>query len=159
MKTPSVQPRIELSENHRRSISVSLQLLDQALCEWDDWSQGRVQKGVIYRQQDTFSSEQKGELQRRIASTRRLISRLRDDLQLDAKIVPTSQSIVGQAAVLWEMLTGLNTQGLRGYGRVPEDLSHYLDPIGDKLAEEMNEIAKLFSQPTTTAPNDDVAPR
>jgi hypothetical protein len=156
MKTSSVQPRIKLSENHRRSISVSLQLLDQALCEWDDWSKGRVRKGVIYPQEDTFSSQEKNELQCRIANVRHLILRLRDDLQLDAKIVATSQSIVGQAAVLWEMLTGLNTQGLQGYGRVPEDLSRYLDPIGDKLAEEMNEVAKLFSQPTTGAADPDV---
>ncbi len=27
---------IELSENHRGSISITLQLVDQALCEWDD---------------------------------------------------------------------------------------------------------------------------
>ena len=32
---------IELSENHRRSISITLQLVDQALCEWDDWTNGR----------------------------------------------------------------------------------------------------------------------
>jgi hypothetical protein len=54
------------------------------------------------------------------------------------------------------MLTGLNTQGLQGYGRVPEDLSRYLDPIGDKLAEEMNEVAKLFSQPTMGGADPDV---
>jgi hypothetical protein len=92
MKTSSVQPRIKLSENHRRSISVSLQLLDQALCEWDDWSKGRVRKGVIYRQEDTFSSQEKNELQCRIANVRHLILRLCDDLQLDAKIVATSPS-------------------------------------------------------------------
>src|SRR5437870_1960045 len=34
---------IKVSENHRRSISITLQLIDQALCEWDDWTSGRLQ--------------------------------------------------------------------------------------------------------------------
>jgi hypothetical protein len=45
---------IELSENHRRSISITPQLVDQALCEWDDWSSGRVQSGITFRQLDTL---------------------------------------------------------------------------------------------------------
>jgi hypothetical protein len=73
---------------------------------------------------------------------------LRDDLQLEVKIVPTSQSIVGQSAVLWEMLAGLNGQGLQGYGTMSDELARYLDPMGDKLAADMNEISRLFSQPT-----------
>jgi hypothetical protein len=65
---------IELSENHRRSISITLQLVDQALCEWDDW-----------------------------------------------------------------------TSGLGGYGRVPEELGRYLDPLGEKLTEQMNAIIALLT--------------
>src|SRR5438876_728863 len=129
METRSRRPLIELSENHRRSVSITLQLLDKTLCEWDDWTRGRMQMGVMYRQRDTFSSEQKNELQRRIGKIRQLMSRLRDDLQLEAKTVAMSQSIVGQAAVLWEMLTSLSSQGLRGYGSVSEQLACYLDPI------------------------------
>ena len=49
--------------------------------------------------------------------------------------------VVGQATVLWEMLAELNSRFLEGYGRVPEELAHYLDPIGEKLAAEMNEIS------------------
>jgi hypothetical protein len=76
--------------------------------------------------------------------------RLRDDLQLPVNVVATSQLIVGQAAVLWEMLTDLNSVGLMGYGKVPEDLAPYLDPIGETLSDEMNAIARLFSQPSSS---------
>lgn len=111
----------------------------------------RMRSGVMYCQRDTFSPGQKNELRNRITATRQLIAQLRDDLHLEAKLMATSQSIVGQAAVLWEMLTGLNTQGLQGYGKVPKDLTHYLDPIGGQLAAEINEIAGLFSQPSAAA--------
>lgn len=152
MATLSSQPLFEVSENHRRSISITLQLLDQGLCEWDDWAKGRVRVGTTYRQSDTFSAKQKKIMQRKITNVRQLILRLRDDLKLEAKVVATSQSIVGPAAVLWEMLSDLNSQGLSGYGTVQEDLAHYLDPIGNKLAAEMNEISRLFSQPTYDMP-------
>jgi hypothetical protein len=57
---------IELSENHHRSISITLQLVDKALCEWDDWTKGKLRVGVMYRQSDTFSPEQKNELRNKI---------------------------------------------------------------------------------------------
>lgn len=148
MKT-STGPLIELSENHRRSVSITLQLVDKALCEWNDWANGHVQSSVMYSQRDTFSTAQKKELWNRIAKIRQLMVRLRDDLQLTVNVVATSQLMVGQAAVLWEMLTDLNSRGLKGYGKVPEDLAPYLDPIGETLCDEMNAIARLFSQPSS----------
>jgi hypothetical protein len=142
-------PLIELSENHRRSISISLQLLDQALCEWDDWAAGKVQHGIMYRQLDTMSAAQKRGLQSKISNVRQLMIRLRDDLNLEAKNIGTSRSIINQASLLWEMLTELNSRGLQGYGKVSQELGSYLDPIGERLATEMNEIARLFSKPVS----------
>jgi hypothetical protein len=142
---------IELSENHRRSISITLQLVDQALCEWDDWANGRVQSGIMYRQLDTLSPFQKHQLQKKITKVRQLVVRLRDDLGLEPKNIATSHSIIGQASLLWEMLTELSSRGLQGYGKVPDELGHYLDPIGEELAAEMNEIARLFSKPISGA--------
>ena len=96
---------LELSENHRPSISITLQLVDQGLCEWGDWSNGRVQSGIMYRQLDTLSPVQKNELQKKITKVRQLVVRLRDDLGLEPKNVATSHSIIGHASLLWEMLT------------------------------------------------------
>src|SRR5207253_3213530 len=71
---------IKVSENHRRSISTTLQLIDQALCEWDDWMSGRLQSSIMYREIDTLSAIQKQQLNNKIANIRQLIMRLRDDL-------------------------------------------------------------------------------
>ena len=136
---------MELSDNHRRSISIVLQLVDKALCEWDAWLDRPPQDGVMYQQQDTLSATEKKRLRRKSSMVRELILRLRNDLQLEPSRPASSQMIVGQATILWEMLAELNSRSLQGYGRVPEELAHYLDPIGEKLAEEMNEISFLFS--------------
>lgn len=142
---------MELSDNHRRSISIVLQLVDKALCEWDAWIDRPPQAGVMYQQQDTLSATQKKRLRQRSSIVRQAILRLRDDLQLEPSRPATSQMIVGQATILWEMLAELNSRSLEGYGRVPEELAHYLDPIGEKLAAEMNEISFLFSRPHAAA--------
>lgn len=148
-------PSIELSGNHRRSISITLQLVDKALCEWEDWASGHVRSGVMYCEKDTFSSTQKSEMRKRIAKIRQSLVRLRDDLQLLTNVVATTEPIIGQAAVLWEMLTELNGRGLQGYGKVAEDLAPYLDPIGETLCEEINAVARLFSQSSSDEPKRD----
>ena len=140
-------PPAELSENHRRSISIRSQLIDEALCDWDRWIDGKLKRGVIYREVDTLSENQKRELRKKIEETRQLIIRLRDDLHLQSKMVPTARSIIAHASLLWEMSTELNSRGLTAYGMVPEGLTHYLDPIGEKLAKQMNAITALLSEP------------
>jgi len=142
---------IELSDNHRRSISIVLQLVDKALCEWDAWIDRPPQAGVMYQQRDTLSQTQKKRLRQKSSMVRQLILRLRDDLQLEPSRPASSQMIVGQATVLWEMLAELNSRSLQGYGAVPEELARYLDPIGEKLATEMKEIPRLFSRPRAAA--------
>lgn len=138
---------IELGENHRRSIAITLQTVDRVLCEWEDWTEGKLRAGVMYRQCDTYSPKQKEELRIKISRMRDVMKKVRDDLGLAIRTVDTSRSMLGGCGILWEMLTELNGRGLQKSGSVPEGLSHYLDPIGEELAAEMNAIAKLFSRP------------
>lgn len=140
-----------LSENHKRSISVSLHLLDKGLCEWEQWTAGHIPAGLMYHQQDNISVEQKAELQRRTARAREIIRRVRDALSLEPARPGSAELIVGQATVLWEMLTELNSASLRGYGEVSPELTRYLDPIGAELTEEMNKISGLFSRPANAS--------
>ena len=118
MKKPTVAP-IKLSENHRRSISVTLQLVYKALCEWGDWTKGKLRAGVMYYQRDTFSPEQKNELRNKIDRIRQLMTQMRNDLQLKTGVIDTAHSMLGQAGVLWEMLAELNGRALQrgGYRR------------------------------------------
>jgi hypothetical protein len=135
-----------LDANHRRSISISLRLLDKALCEWERWADGEVCSGVLYQQKDTLSSGEKKQLRSEIANVRASIVQVRNDLDLESEILSTAQLIVAQANVLWEMLAELNSRSLVGYGNVAEDLANYIDPVGEKFAEAVNRISRLFSR-------------
>ncbi|HEX7531131.1 MAG TPA: hypothetical protein VF333_08300 [Pyrinomonadaceae bacterium] len=91
---------IELSVNHRRSISIVLHLVDKALCEWDGWIDRPPQAGVMYQQRDTLSAGQKKMLRQKSSAARELILRLRDDLQLEPSRPASSQMVIGQATIL-----------------------------------------------------------
>jgi hypothetical protein len=136
-----------VSENHQRSISTSLHLLDKQLCQWEQWIDSPPAPGVMYQQQDTLSANQKQELRRRIVRLRQEIQRARDDLKLEPSKPSTAGLMVGQANILWEMLAELNSSSLRGYGEVSAELAQYLDPLGETLTQQMYEITALFSQP------------
>ena len=102
----------------------------------------------MYQQVDTLSENQKGELQNKIKNIRQLLAQLRQELNLDPKVIQTGHSIASHSSLLWEMLTELNSRGLQAYGTVPPDLTRYLDPIGESLTEQMSAIGALLSQPT-----------
>ncbi len=142
------QLRLRLSDNHRRSISVSLHLLDKELCQWEQWLEGHLAPGPMYQQQNNLSGKEKTDLRDRITALREVMARLCADLGLAPNKPGTAQLIVGQATILWEMLAELNSSSLRGYGEVPPELARYLDPLGQSLTQQMHAITALFSGPT-----------
>jgi hypothetical protein len=146
LNNPPNSPPAQLSDNHRRSISVSLQVLDKALCEWEQWIAGHISGGVMYQQQDTLSAAEKKELRFRIDNLRKEMMRLQGDLHLAPAKPNTAQLVTAQATVLWEMLAELNNSSLRGYGAVPPQLGAYLNPIGENLTQQIHEISRLFSR-------------
>jgi len=136
----------QVNENHRRSLSITLQLIDQTLCRWDEWAHGRLSAGVMYAERDSISPAQKTRLLGRIATIRGIITRLRDDLQLSPKLVWTSEPMVAQAASLWEMSLDVTSHALQGYGEISPQLRNYLDPIIEHLANEFQAIGRTFSR-------------
>jgi hypothetical protein len=142
----SASGALQLSANHRRSISSVLQLVDKALGEWSGWIDAPPEAGVMYEQRDTLSLPQKKALRQRMTKTRAMILEMRDDLQLEPGKPAASRLIVGQATILWEMLAELNARSLQGYGEVPAALADYINPRGEALAAEMSEISLMFSK-------------
>ncbi|HEY2799570.1 MAG TPA: hypothetical protein VGI85_03185 [Chthoniobacterales bacterium] len=144
MKDPAEMPVI--GANHKRTISISLHLVDQRLCEWEQRLEGHLEKGVMYQLQDDIAPAQRKELRRRIAETRERLDSLRKKLGLEPARPSLARMIVGQATILWEMLAELNSSGLRGYGTVPASLAKTIDPAGEALVEELSGIVRLMSQ-------------
>ena len=100
----------------------------------------------MYQQQDTLSVTQKKRLRQKSSMVRQLILRLRDDLQLEPTRPASSRMVAGPVHHPLGNAGRAQQPFLEGYGQVPEELAHYLDPIGEKLTAEMNEISLMFSR-------------
>jgi len=136
---------VQIGENHERGISVTLYLLDQALCEFEQWAQGRQVRSVLYEVRNTLSVEQRRRILDEIAHMRQILVEIRDALALEGNIKSVVRVITAQCAVLWVHLVELEGKRLLRYGEPPLELANYLDPKVGDLIERLKNIADIVS--------------
>jgi hypothetical protein len=134
-------PSADLGENHRRGISTTLIFLDEALCEFEQWANGREARSVLYREVNAVSPAQRDELRAAIRDLRATLRRLKRELHLEGMVVSGVQSIWAKCSSLREHLVELEGKHLRRYGAVTPALASYLDGAVQELLERMDRIA------------------
>ncbi len=134
---------IEAPENHARAITTALTLLDEMLCDFDDTARGRERNGVLYRERNTLSDEQRRALLIEIAAMRATLVELKSTLRLSEKPEDLSRLIWGRALAFWEVLVETQSRHLRRYGNVPAELKDFLDPRIDRLIEGVQRLVEI----------------
>jgi len=137
------KPVISLSDNHRRGIGTALFLLDQMLCEVEEYARGREVRSVFYIERNALSADQKASLLGEITQMRDLLQELEDGLGLEAEAEHVGRKIWGQCSMFWEVLVGTKSRYLKGYGEPPPGLAEYLDPRIDLLIERLRNLTDL----------------
>jgi hypothetical protein len=132
-----------LSENHRRAISTTLNMLDEMLCGFERWAGGQEAHSAFYNEHNSLTPEQSEAIVHEIQAIRGLLRRMRDDLRLDGKVVDVANAIWGAAAGLWPTLVETESHHLRGYGQPPGWLAGYLDPKIEELIERLSRIGSI----------------
>jgi len=125
----------DISEPHKRGISITLALLDETLCEVEQWANGREIRSVFYEEHNTLSTRQRQGILSEIARMRSLLHELKDDLALEPTVEDAGAAIRGKCSGLWEHIVELKAKHLRRYGEVPADLGKYLDPRAEQLIQ------------------------
>lgn len=134
---------IILSENHNRGISVTLSLLDKALCEFAYWAEGHQVRSVLYEIHNELSPSQQEKMLAEIAAMRATIQELRDELDLETQVRSVKKLIRSSCAVLWASLLELEERRLGRYGHVPPGLTEYLEPRVAALMEKLHNISDI----------------
>jgi hypothetical protein len=137
------KPTILLGDNHRQGIGTALSLLDQMLCQVEEYARGRQTRSVFYAEQNTLSADQKKNLLAEIAQMRRLLKELKNGLGLEAKTEDVGRKIWGQGSMFWETLVETKSRFLKRYGQPPDGLAEYLDPRIDALIEHLRNLTDL----------------
>jgi hypothetical protein len=128
------------SEPHKRGISITLSILDETLCEVEQWANGREVQSVLYRERNVLSSRQKQEILAEIAQMRSLLQELQEALGLEPTVQDAGAAIRGKCAGLWEHIVELKAKYLTRYGDVPACLGDYLDPRAERLIQGITHI-------------------
>ncbi|MDA8406681.1 MAG: hypothetical protein M0T73_07485 [Deltaproteobacteria bacterium] len=135
--------KIVIRQSHKRAISVTLTLFDEALCGFDRWAQGQEVRSVFFQILNPLSEGQRKNLSVELGELRKLLMEIQDYLELDSTVDNAVSMIVGQCAVLWPSIVELEGRYLKGYGEVPTALEEYLTPRANQLNEGLRRISQI----------------
>jgi hypothetical protein len=138
-----------LSDNQRRTISTTLSMLDEMLCEFEERSGKAAHDSILFRRVNSLTPAARRVIHTEAAQMRSLLAVLRDDLRLTCAVRDVAISIGSKATVFWESLCELEARRLQAYGTVPDGLAEYLDPKVRELNDRLTRIARIV---TTDAP-------
>jgi hypothetical protein len=136
----------ELSSRHRSGIGTTLNLLDETLCEFEQWGQGRELQSVLYCEKNTLSQDKRRELLKEVAAIRSVIRELRDELGLEGNTKCAASAIWSQCSSLWVSLAEIESSRLKRYGETPPEFSGYYDPKVGQMVDHVKNILKLIKQ-------------
>lgn len=67
----------ELSQGHKNTIATTLAVLDEALCEFEQWAEGREIKSIFYREANELQPEQREAIKNQVARLREKLMEMR----------------------------------------------------------------------------------
>jgi hypothetical protein len=134
---------MQLGESFKRGIEITLVGLDEALCDFEQWAQGREQRSVFYSERNALSPAERNTILSEVAGMREMLREIKDDLGLEGRVRDGANDIWGKCAILAVNLEELKGKHLAGYGEPPPDLVEYLDPRMERLITSLNHIFRL----------------
>jgi len=134
---------VEVGENHKRAISTTLTLLDEMLCEFEEFAQGRERHGVMHHERNSLSDKQRRGIQAEVVAMRRTMRELKEALGLTDSRDEIAQHIWARASAFWEVLVETQSRYLRRYGAFAPELKECLDPRIAVLIARLQTLADL----------------
>ena len=133
--------RPDITEAHKRGITTTLLIFDQALCEIEQWVGGREAHSALYEETNSLSALQRERIAAEVRNARKTLARVKSDLNLEGETHTAAGAILTLCSGLWEHLVELDGKHLRRYGRLPSGLDHYLSPQIAQLIEVLKRIS------------------
>lgn len=146
---------IPITENQARSVASALALLDEELCLFEEYGNGREMHSVCYQECNRLTAGQRKALLVRVKRLRELMSELKGDLRLRMQAVDVAGRIWGHSAGFWEIVAEMESKRLKGYGEVTPSLARYLDPRVERLLKQLQALSHLVAGGATDSSEED----
>ena len=135
------------SEAHLRGISTTLGKVAQALCDFEDYAQGRAHRGPLFREINALSADQTAVIQEEIREIRRLIVEIQEAFPLTPIDQAVHKIIWATCAVLREWVIELESRYMSRYGPFDPSAAEFLDPRVKEIESRLHRISAAISRP------------
>lgn len=115
---------MQLGDNCKRGIETTLVALDEAICPFEQWANGREQRSVFYSERNALSPAQRGTILPEVAGMRHMLQELRDDLGLEGRVRGGANDTLTKKCLIVE----------------------YLDPRVKRLISSINHLFRLVEK-------------
>ena len=129
-----------LSPAHSAALTARMLTLEQDCREIERFLDGYA--GIFYQYLGLFPDEARRTIRTLISGILQRITRIRFDLGLPQRQIEINKILAAHLSHIWVTLHETKAHSLRGYGRVPEELSAYLEP---RVEELLGLVASLRS--------------
>ncbi len=133
-----------LNAHQHSSLTIALRSFEEELRQADAWLQGRLDKGILYRQTLTLPAEARAAARRYVADALFHIAEMAEEFGLEQLEEPLEASIAARMSLSWATLCDVRSDKLTRYGTVDPRLSPLLDSRSEYLAGLAKDIALLL---------------
>jgi len=136
--------KIRLSESYGRAITSTLAIVEEMLSEMEVLINCKEPPSLFTETEDTIPASAKKNVLAKIRDMKTRISEIKDTLSLPRTTVRNTTLVLSRNGKIWELLCDLHTKKLKNYGRTPEGLPDFLDPLVSELISITEEIPKIL---------------
>jgi len=138
--------RSQVSEYHRRALSVRLRALEQAALALMELF---LPVDRTLTERDALPKERAGEAERVVAELRSRIATIKSELGLQRTRLHAKRYANALVTAMAVNVEELHPDYLKGYGKVPEDLAKYLKVEIQALLELIRQIGRVLGTEAT----------
>lgn len=140
----ATRAKMQLSENHRRVVSVLLRNVEKAADGIVGWLDRKP--GLLQRYRDEFTPAQQARLREMAAQLHAEVQRFYDEVELDSAYQSRRRAIAALVSSATIDLEEVNSRSLRGYGEVPTELGGELDSKLQRLLHCLEQVYAVIDE-------------
>ena len=133
----------DLTDSHKRGISITLTMLDEALCRVEQWAGGQVLDSLLFVERNELTEHQRQDILAEVAKIRFIVERMKADFAIKREMRSVARMIASLCSTLWEDVAELDSRHLKRYGELPDGLADHIDPDVSELLEGLKRISDI----------------
>jgi len=133
----------DLRVGHRRRMATILGLLDQAVCEFEQWGEARQIVSVLYQETNSLSASQRERIREQVLAVRVSLRHLKDEFELDGLARDAVTAIRSNCVSLCVNLAELEAKRLKRYGAITPETGIHLASAVAELTDRIKAIGQI----------------